>query len=366
MNNWESIRISDVCEFKYGKALKSADRNGGDYPVYGSSGIVGFHSEYLTQKPTIIIGRKGSVGEIYYTEKPCWPIDTAYYLEYDSNKVHIKWVVYLLKRLNLKKLDQSAAIPGLNRNDVYKIKIKLPPLRDQIRIAIVLSKAEALIAKRKESLLLSDKLVTDTFMELFGDFLKNEDNYVLITDVADFIDYRGKTPLRVERGIPLISAKCVRRGYFDEQRLDYIEPETYKEIMTRGFPEAGDVLFTTEGATMGFTCRIPLHFKEFAVGQRLITLKCKKGNSPTALECILNHPFIQGKIMKKATGSAAIGIRSAEFAKIRIPKPPFELQTQFAQIVEKVEALKAHYQDSLKELENLYGSLSQRAFKGEL
>jgi len=124
-----------------------------------------------------------------------------------------------------------------------------------------------------------------------------------------------------------------------KEKIDFIEKETYSKIMTRGYPKIGDVLFTTEGATMGYTCRIPEGFNEFAVGQRLITLQPKDNYNSLMLEFVLNSAEIQRQIMKLATGSAAKGIRSAIFAKIRIPIPPIELQNQFADIVQHINSL---------------------------
>lgn len=256
----------------------------------------------------------------------------------------------------------GAKMPRVNMKSFWSHKIPLPPLDDQIRIAHLLGKVERLIVQRKENLRQLDDLLKSVFWEMFGRFIRNEAGYDLITKACDFIDYRGKTPPRVKMGIPLISAKCVRRGYFDGQRLDYITEDTYNEIMTRGFPETNDVLFTTEGATFGFTCRIPRHFNKFAVGQRLITLRCKDGYQPEVLDFLLNNAHIQKKLASRLSGSAALGIRSA----VAIPFPPQELQIQFMSIVEKVEPLVCSLKESLAGLENLYGALSQKAFKGEL
>ena len=255
----------------------------------------------------------------------------------------------------------------ISRSNLDKIHFDLPAYDDQIRIATLLTRAEKLIAKRKESIMALDELLKSTFLEMFGEYLnKQEEIFEPIGTVTNFIDYRGKTQKRVENGIPHISAKCVRKGYFDESRLDFITEETYSRIMTRGFPKANDVLFTTEGATMGFVCRVPRSFSKFAVGQRIITLQTKENLIPEYLDYLLNHSSIQKEIFKRSSGSAAIGIRSSEFKEVKIPITPLPLQNQFATIVEKVEALKAKYTQSLTELENLYGSLSQRAFKGKL
>ena len=256
--------------------------------------------------------------------------------------------------------------PNISQGIIRETLIPLPPLEDQKRIAYLLSKVEGLITQRKQHLQQLDDLLKSVFDDMFGNHIQNEGAYDVITNACDFVDYRGKTPPRVDRGVPLISAKCVRQGFFDAARLDYITEETYQKIMTRGFPVAGDVLFTTEGATFGFTCRIPESFTKFAVGQRLITMKCKDGYHPIVLDFVLNNQHVQKKLASRKSGSAALGIRSAELAKVEIPFPPAHDQEQFARIVEKTEPLIDALQSSVKDLEKLYAVLSQCAFKGEL
>lgn len=361
------VLLGDLFELKYGKSLRKDHRIKGAVPVFGSNGQVDLHNKSLINHPTIIVGRKGSIGEIHLIKKPCWPIDTTYFVKpLEKHVFDLEWLYRLLGTLRLQELNRSAAIPGLNRDDVYRISVLLPPLNDQIRIAHLLGKVEGLIAQRKQHLQQLDDLLKSVFLEMFGKDIRDESSYLAITSACEFIDYRGKTPPRADFGVPLISAKCVRKGYFDATRLDYVAEETYQKIMTRGFPEPNDVLFTTEGATFGYTCRVPKDFSKFSVGQRLITMQCKDGYQPEVLEFVLNDQHIQKKLASRLSGSAALGIRSAELVKVDIPFPNPADQLRFAAIVEKVESLKSSYQQSLTDLETLYGALSQQAFKGEL
>jgi len=73
--------VGDVLAFEYGKGLRKDKRDGGEYPVYGSNGVVGHHSEALTDDPCLVVGRKGSVGAVHLSRHPCWAIDTAYVAE---------------------------------------------------------------------------------------------------------------------------------------------------------------------------------------------------------------------------------------------------------------------------------------------
>ena len=129
-------RFEEVCTLEYGESLPKEKRVEGPYPVVGSNGITGYHNEYIVEGPAIVVGRKGSAGEVTLIEKNCFPIDTTYYVKQtnpaDSN---ISFLFWMLKTLNLPELRGGAGIPGLNRADVYEThQIPLPPLEVQKEI----------------------------------------------------------------------------------------------------------------------------------------------------------------------------------------------------------------------------------------
>lgn len=122
---WEVTTIGDVYEFSYGKSLPKRKRILGQYPVYGSNGIIGTHDEKLVNGPGIVIGRKGNPGFITWAATDFFPIDTTFYLETNLPKL---FAFYQLNYLNLPRLSADSAVPGLNRNIAYLEKIYLPKL----------------------------------------------------------------------------------------------------------------------------------------------------------------------------------------------------------------------------------------------
>jgi type I restriction enzyme, S subunit len=132
--NWITKAIGEVCEFEYGKGLTKKNRDElGKYNVYGSNGVVGKHSEFLIDDPSVIVGRKGAAGEVHLALTPFWPIDTTYFVR-NPDGFDLKFFYYQLKTLRLSSLDTSTAIPGLNRNDAYKKSVVIPPIQEQKRI----------------------------------------------------------------------------------------------------------------------------------------------------------------------------------------------------------------------------------------
>jgi type I restriction enzyme S subunit len=119
---WEVKKLGDVVELKYGKGLKKEDRRDGEFPVFGSSGIVGTHDMALVKGPGIVVGRKGNVGSVFWCDKDFFVIDTAYYI---TSSLPFRYLFYVLPTLNF--LNSDAAVPGLSRNQAYTLEVRIPP-----------------------------------------------------------------------------------------------------------------------------------------------------------------------------------------------------------------------------------------------
>jgi len=167
---WIWTRVGNIYNFKYGKGLSKIQRDdNGKYPVYGSNGIVGFYNKYLTEKRSIIIGRKGSCGEVNISTKPSWTTDVAYYIEENKN-IHFYFSVYLLKSLNLPKYGTGVK-PGINRKKVYSVIIAFPSfyeqkiIIEQVRILMkMIDELEKQVIERKEQ---SEQLMYSVLREAF-------------------------------------------------------------------------------------------------------------------------------------------------------------------------------------------------------
>ena len=136
LGEWKAV--GDFAPFVYGKALPARKRNpSGQVMVYGSNGVVGRHEVALTSGPTIIIGRKGTVGEVHYSDVPCWPIDTTFYVEGGDQDLH-RFKYYALKALDFTKMNADSAVPGLNRKEAHARQLYVPPPSVQRSIAHLL------------------------------------------------------------------------------------------------------------------------------------------------------------------------------------------------------------------------------------
>jgi len=152
--------------------------------------------------------------------------------------------------------------------------------------------------------------------------------------LANFIDYRGKTPTKTVTGISLITAKNVRQGFINRQPREFIAEADYAGWMTRGFPKVGDLLFTTE-APLGNVAVIDIQ-EPFALAQRVICFGLYEIKMSGALAIFLRSPWMQSVFAEQATGVTAQGIKSARLQKIPIPIPPLAEQARIATRVEEL------------------------------
>ena len=130
-----TMQVGEFVSFAYGKSLPASSRNDqGNIRMYGSNGVVGYHDDALTDGPTVIVGRKGTVGAVHYSPTPCWPIDTTFYIEGDDSEL-VRYKYYLLKSLGLEGMNSDSAVPGLNRNNLHAREVAIPSDDTQRRIS---------------------------------------------------------------------------------------------------------------------------------------------------------------------------------------------------------------------------------------
>jgi restriction endonuclease S subunit len=158
-NKFIQTELGKVVELKYGKSLPAQTRNNGIYKVYGSNGVVGVHDQAFTCGETIIVGRKGSYGEINLSLEKCFPIDTTYYIDQSATKQNLIWLRYALENLNLNTLNKSAAVPGLNREDAYRQPMLLASAELQSEFEVFVRDVWKNIRLHKE-LLVKQKMLT--------------------------------------------------------------------------------------------------------------------------------------------------------------------------------------------------------------
>ena len=326
----------------------------------------------LIKRGSILLPRSGSVA---LNHRAVLGVD-AYMVSHicaleviDEKEVNNLYAYYYLRSIKMDRISKkTTGLDAITFEDLGKIKIPLPPLDDQKRIAHLLGKVAGLIARRKNHLQQLDDLLKSVFLEMFGDPVRNEKGW----DKPELSHFgkisTGNTPPRKDpsnyssRHIEWIKTDNISAdSVFISQAAEYLSETGAIKART---VTKGALLVACIAGSVESIGRAALTERTVAFNQQINAIQPKKDVNPLFLYVLfkISKAYIQSHASK---GMKKI-LTKGDFEKITMVKPPVELQNQFSTIVEKVEGLKSRYQQSLSDLESLYGALSQKAFKGEL
>lgn len=368
MKAWQEVELGEVCKFKYGKSLPTDKRDGGNFPVYGSNGVVGHHSSAVTDGPTIVIGRKGSFGEVAYSESACWPIDTTYFVDETATRSDLKWLSYRLDCLGLTTLNRAAAIPGLNRDDAYRQRLMLPPVAEQCRIAAILDHADALRAKRRQVLTHLDTLSQSIFRAMIGDDAPQAGRTDL-QSLADVIT-KGTTPTSVglkfaDHGVPFLRAQNLQQGTVRFTSADPFIDDAAHRSLRRSVIHPGDLLISIAG-TIGRVALVPEDAPEMNCNQAVAIIRLADPSVGTWLMEWLNSPDAVRQINASAVTATISNLSLGQIGHLKVPTVAHEAMSAFAERVAAVRIKTRRADLAIGLMEVLFASLQARAFRGEL
>ncbi len=353
---WRAMQLGDVCQLKYGKSLPKAKRSGNGFGVFGSNGQVGLHDEALTDGTTIVVGRKGSFGEVTYSRERCWPIDTTYYVDDSVTDADLRWLYYRMKAMPLTQLNRAAAVPGLNRDDAYAQRLLLPPIGEQRRIAAVLDAAERLRAKRRRSLAKLDTLHRSLFVNMFGDgqaWPLNPNSRSLAEIESDGLIEIGRgqvisrMDIEAEPGdFPIYSSAALNNGEFGRYARFMFD----EEMVTWSVDGGGHLFYR------------PRHkFSVTNVGGWIRVLR------PDRLSARFLHAalaLLHSRMTFDWSQKAHSSVIKRVYTSVLLPS--FETQMDYQWRCEEIETTSVLLRDQERYLDTLFASLQQRAFRGEL
>lgn len=359
--------IGEILELSYGKALKESDRDGGNVPVVGSGGVVGGHSSGITDAPTVVVGRKGSIGSVTWIDGPAWPIDTAYFVKPKRDDLDRRWVFWMLQSLRMDTMNKSAAVPGLNRDDVYRLNIDLPSPAEQRRIAAILDHADALRTKRRQVLAHLDSLTQSTFNDMFG----NATATSTVEAEASLIRTGpfGSQLLHsefVDEGIAVLGLDNVVSNEFRWGQQRFITPAKYEKLK-RYRVNPGDVLISIMGTT-GRCVVVPEDIPTAINTKHICAITPDRSRiDPTFLRAaFLWHPDSLAHLRRQTKGSIMDGLNMGIIKAMPVPVPPPREQQKFATQAERVANQTHVVAHALSADDELFASLQSLAFRGDL
>jgi len=371
-NSIISKKLDEACVIEFGTRVVQKRDGGEIYPVYGGGGAT-FKMDTYNRENCLIVSRFAmSKQSVRFVEGKFYLNDSGLTVKpKNENELVQVYLDYLLLTLNdtIYSLSRGTAQRNLNVPKFRKLELKYPnSIELQLQIANLLSKAEKLIAQRKESIRLLDEFLKSTFLEMFGDPIANKKKWNLL-QVSDYGESRLGKMLDGKKIIGNNLKPYLRNSnvlWFGFKLDDLLEMDFDEKDRVEFSLRNGDILMC-EGGEIG-RCAIWKDELEECYFQKAIhRIRLNKVIALPEYFVYMFWLYTMNGGLNKYMGAATISHLTGErLKKMKLPIPPIELQTPFAKIVEKTESLKTQYQQSLQELENLYGSLSQKAFKGEL
>ncbi len=355
------MALGELLRLEYGKPLPEVDRKpDGLYPVYGANGEKGRSDKYYFDRPSIIVGRKGSAGEVNLAEPKFWPLDVTYFVTFDEDKYDLRFLYYLLAKLDLPGLAKGVK-PGINRGEVYSQVVNVPPFLEQQRIVGILDDAfeevDAAKAKVKSSL----QKARGVFESYLGIKLAALGEQNQVETLASLVGSgavqltRGKVISKRDMaafpgGFPVYSSAKENEGKFGAYGHYMFDEEL--------------ITWSVDGG--GRLFHRPKHkFSVTNVGG-ILRIRRQEVLSYEYLYRVLSylHSQIRFDWVRKAHPSVILKLYND------IPLPPLDTQKQVVeslqQLDREVQRLESIYQRKLAALDALKQSLLHQAFTGQL
>jgi len=381
---WSHQKLGDLIELKYGTALPQKNRTNDGHPVFGSNGKIGEHNPALTSGETLIVGRKGSIGEVHYSPMACTPIDTTYYIDNVPDNTFKYWF-HSLKSLNLNKLNKSTAIPGLSRNDVYNIDVPVPPSNEQRRIADKLDRVLARVDAANEHLARVAPLIkrfrqsvlsAATSGRLTEDWRKNKLQEWKF-ERADAICAKvqsGGTPKAgfSPQGTPFLKVYNIVNQRIDfDYKPQFIAQEVHEGELKKSITLPDDVLMNIVGPPLGKVAIVSSTSPSWNINQAITLFRPSKRILSKWIYIVLCEGTPIRSVLKSTKGSVGqVNISLSQCRAFSIPVPSIEEQSEIVRRVEKLFAFADRLEERLTQaqaaVQKLTPALLAKAFRGEL
>jgi type I restriction enzyme S subunit len=386
---WSSAALGDICNIEVGKTpsraepdfwrsgtlpwLSIADMNQGRFLTSTKESVTEAGAKAARMKlvapGTLLLSFKLSLGKVGIANIPLFTNEAIAALTDLRSDVNTDYMYWALRNADfLGGSDRAAMGNTLNKAKLKEIRIPLPPLPEQRRIAAILDKADALRAKRREAIAKLDQLLQSVFLEMFGDPVTNPKSWP-VCELGDLIhaaqDGPHVSPEYSESGIPFLSTRHVRAGSIRWEDLKYLSQAEAEIQWRKCRPERGDILYT-KGGTTGLAATVETD-EPFAVWVHVALLKTNFNRAhPKWLTAMLNSKYCFEQSQRYTHGIANRDLGLKRMVKIKMYQPPLEVQRRFAEFSQHLVRKNEQLIQSSEALDKLFGALQNRAFTGSL
>ena len=343
--NWRECFLGDVLTLQRGFDLPERDRVHGKVPIVSSSGTTGYHNSIKVKAPGVVTGRYGTLGEIFYITKDFWPLNTTLYVkEFKGN--YPLFIAYFLRTLNFYSQNSAGAVPGVNRNHLHMMKVRVPPLPTQRKIASILSAYDDLIENNTRRIAMLEEMAQRIYKEWFVNFRFPEH------ENAKFVDSPlGKIPegWRVEKlkNVAEVNARSIKKGN-EPDSINYIDIASVSTgsvdaVQAMSFSEApgrarriirhGDIIWSTVRPNRKSYSLILNPLQNMIASTGFAVISGITAPHSYLYYALTTDGFV-GYLVSNATGSAYPAVSSADFEKAAILIPSTNILQKFDEFVE--------------------------------
>ena len=247
---YKTYLLKELVTIKYGKNQKKVICKNGKIPIYGTGGLIGYASQFLYDKPSVLIGRKGTISKVKYIEHPFWTVDTLFYTIVNTELVIPKYLYYLMSQIDLNIYNEGTTIPSLRTETLYKLEFNIPSIADQEKILSYLNPLDSKIQLNNK---INNNLEQQAQAIFSNEFLTLETlpdgwKQASLIDIADYLNglaMQKYRPTVDETGIPVLKIKELRQGCCDDNS-ELCSPNIKSEYIIHD----GDVIFSWSGSLL--------------------------------------------------------------------------------------------------------------------
>lgn len=371
--NVQVKKWAEVLHIISGKNQRTVSDPAGQYPIYGSGGIMGRANDFLCEAGSTIVGRKGTINRPIFVNERFWNVDTAFGV-FPGETLHPKFLFYFCQSFNFKALDKSTTIPSLAKRDLLNIEMPVPPLPDQERIVArieeLFSQLDAGVAElktAKERLKVYRQAVLKEAFAKFHAFTSLKQASERIFDGP--FGSNLKTADYVEQGVRVVRLENVKNAWFDNAKRSFVTREKYQTISSHTvYPD--DLIMSTFISEDIKICQLPVDVG-FAVNKAdCIGIRLKSGINPRFVMFYLASREAYNALIHQVHGATRPRVNTKQIKAMQIPVAKLrEQDITVIEIEEKMsicDSIEKTVDTALQQAEALRQSILKKAFEGRL
>ncbi len=338
-NGVEYKKLEEVAIIKNGRDYKHLGK--GNIPVYGSGGIMTYVDAYVYNKPTVLLPRKGSLGNLFYVDTPFWNVDTIFYTEVDIQQINVKYLYYLLAKEHIENLNKAGGVPSLTQSILNKIMLPVPPLEVQEEIVRILDNftnlAAELQARQEQYEYYRNKLLTFNNVDRRGGYASV--TWMKMSEIGTFI--RGKRFVRtdiVNDGVPCIhyGDMYTYYGLYATQSKGRLKNELASKMR---YAQKNDVVIVAAGENKEDIGIGLAWLGDEAAAVHDACFIFRSDLYPQYVSHYLRSNYYHKQIVKYVSEGKICSISAKGLGNAIIPVPPYEEQVRIATLLNNFDAL---------------------------